>query len=247
MTPCAVAAAVTVGDCDRFGSLASGWNGFARPKSSTLTVPSSRTLMLAGFRSRWITPASCATSNASAICLAIGSASSTGIGPLAIRSARVGPSTSSSTSARVPSASSMPWICAMFGWLRLARTCASRWNRANRSGSVAKASGRIFRATWRLSWVSVACQTCHRVGRRLPVLEDNVCVLCSPPAFAAVPQYLVLAPVVLGRIPDFPVTRSHPPASWPSAANSSICWTYRKTAGEESRRRSPVANRWMRP
>ena len=28
-----------------------------------------------------------------------------------------------------------------------------------------------------------------------------------------------------GRIPDFPVTRSHPPASWPSAANSSICRT----------------------
>ena len=52
---------------------------------------------------------------------------------------------------------------------------------------------------------------------------------------------------ILGRIPDFPVTRSHPPASWPSAANSSICRTYRKTAGEESRRRSPVANRWMRP
>ena len=50
-----------------------------------------------------------------------------------------------------------------------------------------------------------------------------------------------------GRIPDLPVTRSHPPASWPSAANSSICRTYRKTAGEESRRRSPVANRWMRP
>ena len=50
-----------------------------------------------------------------------------------------------------------------------------------------------------------------------------------------------------GRIPDFPVARSHPPASWPSAANSSICRTYRKTAGEESRRRSPVANRWMHP
>ena len=57
----------------------------------------------------------------------------------------------------------------------------------------------------------------------------------------------VVALVVEGRIPDFPVTRSHPPASWPSAANSSICRTYRKTAGEESRRRSPVANRWMRP
>ena len=54
-------------------------------------------------------------------------------------------------------------------------------------------------------------------------------------------------PFADGRIPDFPVTRSHPPASWPSAANSSICRTYRKTAGEESRRRSPVANRWMRP
>ena len=57
----------------------------------------------------------------------------------------------------------------------------------------------------------------------------------------------VVEPVEDGRIPDFPVTRSHPPASWPSAANSSICRTYRKTAGEESRRRSPVANRWMRP
>ncbi len=39
---------------------------------------------------------------------------------------------------------------------RLARTCASRWNRANRSGSVANASGRIFSATCRLSLVSVA-------------------------------------------------------------------------------------------
>ena len=49
---------------------------------------------------------------------------------------------------------------AMLGWLRLARTCASRWNRTSRSASSAKAPGRIFRATWRLSWVSVACQTC---------------------------------------------------------------------------------------
>ena len=70
--------------------------------------------------------------------------------------------------------------------------------------------------------------------------------------FGAHLRYLVFASrprraVVGGRIPDFPVTRSHPPASWPSAANSSICRTYRKTAGEESRRRSPVANRWMRP
>ena len=39
------------------------------------------------------------------------------------------------------------------------RICASRVNRARRSGSAAKASGRIFSATWRLSCVSVACQT----------------------------------------------------------------------------------------
>ena len=95
-------------------------------------------------------------------------ASSSGIGPCEIRSASVGPSTNSSTSARVPSDSSMPWICAIFGWLRLARICASRVNRARRSGSSAKASGRIFSATWRLSWVSVARQTTdvgvHRAG-----------------------------------------------------------------------------------
>ena len=32
----------------------------------------------------------------------------------------------------------------MLGWLRLARICASRVNRARRSGSSANASGRIF-------------------------------------------------------------------------------------------------------
>jgi hypothetical protein len=47
----------------------------ARPKSSTLTRPSARTLMLAGLRSRWTMPDSWAASSAWAICLAIGSAS----------------------------------------------------------------------------------------------------------------------------------------------------------------------------
>ena len=37
----------------------------------------------------------------------------------------------------------------------------------------------------------MARYTCHRVGRRLPALQDDVCVLRWPPAFAAVPQYLV--------------------------------------------------------
>ena len=62
------------------GEVASGSSAFARPKSSTFTVPSARTLTFAGFRSRWTMPCSCAASSASAICRAIGSASSSGIG-----------------------------------------------------------------------------------------------------------------------------------------------------------------------
>ena len=52
--PICVAAAVSeiVGEADIFGALASGWNALANPKSSTFTVPSSLTLMFAGFRSR---------------------------------------------------------------------------------------------------------------------------------------------------------------------------------------------------
>src|SRR5438874_5597702 len=42
-------------------------SSFANPKSSTLTTPSGVILMLAGFRSRWMMPFSCAASSASAI------------------------------------------------------------------------------------------------------------------------------------------------------------------------------------
>ena len=45
------------------------------PKSRTLTRPSGVILMLAGFKSRWMTPRSCAASSACAICLMIGSSS----------------------------------------------------------------------------------------------------------------------------------------------------------------------------
>ncbi len=57
-----VAAAVSVGDRDGLpsGAVASA---FTKPKSKTFTGPSSRTLMLAGFKSRWMTPASCAASS----------------------------------------------------------------------------------------------------------------------------------------------------------------------------------------
>jgi hypothetical protein len=88
--------------------LLTGSASFANPKSSTFTVPSGRTLMFAGFRSRWTIPCSCAASSASAICFAISSTSSTGIGPRAIRSASVSPSTSSITSAVMSFDSSRP-------------------------------------------------------------------------------------------------------------------------------------------
>ena len=58
-------------------------------------------------------------------------------------------------------------MAAMFGWLRLVRICASRVNRASRSGSLAKASGRIFSATWRLSCVSVGDPEPAQRGRAL--------------------------------------------------------------------------------
>ena len=128
---CVMAGVVIVGDIDRLGDeLAAGSIAFARPKSSTFTVLSPRTLMFAGFRSRWMTPCSCAASSASAICLAIGNASSIGIAPRAMRCDRSSPSISSITSARTPPDSSRPWICAIFGWFREASVCASRLNRA---------------------------------------------------------------------------------------------------------------------
>ena len=106
---CVIAGVVIVGACDIPGDIALvGSSAFAKPKSSTFTVPSGRTFTLAGLRSRWMMPCSCAASSASAICLAMGSASSMGIAPCAMRSASVGPSTSSMTRAFDPSASSRP-------------------------------------------------------------------------------------------------------------------------------------------
>ena len=72
-TPVIIASVVIAGDWDNptAPGAAGASANFARPKSSTFTVPSGRTLMLAGFRSRWMTPFSCAASSASAICRAI--------------------------------------------------------------------------------------------------------------------------------------------------------------------------------
>jgi hypothetical protein len=52
----------------------------------------------------------------------------------------------------------------MFGWFSEARTCASRRNRASRSGSDTKASGSTFRASSRLSAVWCARQTFYEAG-----------------------------------------------------------------------------------
>ena len=70
----------TVGE--REMSPASGMSiALARPKSRTLTLPSGVILMLAGFRSRWRTPFSCANSSASAIWAPMRRASAIASGP----------------------------------------------------------------------------------------------------------------------------------------------------------------------
>ena len=135
--PSCVAFAVNVGELVRSGPDACvESSALARPKSRILTTPSSRTLMLAGFRSRWTMPCSCAASSASAIWREIERTSASGIGPAAMRSASVGPLTSSMTSARVAPASSTPYRCAMFGWLSEAST-ALRGRTAPAVGSLA--------------------------------------------------------------------------------------------------------------
>ncbi len=52
MIPCCVAAMLNVGEFERLASAPSPMNAFAKPKSSTLTLPSGVTLTLAGLRSR---------------------------------------------------------------------------------------------------------------------------------------------------------------------------------------------------
>src|SRR2546427_12520932 len=78
--PVLVGLIVSVGEFAGSKILVSLSNALARPKSSTFTLPSAVSLMLAGFRSRWMIPFSCAASSASAICRAMGSASASADG-----------------------------------------------------------------------------------------------------------------------------------------------------------------------
>jgi len=80
--PIWVARAVNVGELlESWGPEVPESIAFASPKSSTLTVPSSRTLMFCGFRSRWTMPCSCAASSASMIWRAMAIASARGNPP----------------------------------------------------------------------------------------------------------------------------------------------------------------------
>ena len=132
-----------------------GVSTVANPKSSTFTVPSARTLMFAGFRSRWMMPCSCAASSASAICRAIGSASSTLGRAMPLR--------------QVVALDQLHHerACAVARLRdRRSRRCAddsarpalraSRSKRASRSGSSPNAGGRTLIATSRPSRVSRA-------------------------------------------------------------------------------------------
>ena len=128
--------------------------------------------MFAGLRSRWMMPCSCAASSASAICFAMGSASSTGIAPRAMHCERSSPSTNSITSAVIPPDFSMAWIAAMFGWFSEASVFASRSNLASRSASWANASGNTLIATWRPRLVSVARSTSPSAADEIDQLKD---------------------------------------------------------------------------
>ena len=75
---------------------------FAKPKSSTFPVPSGRTLLFAGLRSRWMIPCSCAASSAAAICSAISRASLIGLAPCAVRPPSPRPPTNPRPSATAP-------------------------------------------------------------------------------------------------------------------------------------------------
>jgi hypothetical protein len=85
----------------------------AQPLASGARRASNRRASAEGLRKRdyWRTSSA---SSASAIWMAIGSASAQGIGPRARRVASSSPFTSSITSARVAPASSTPWMCARF-------------------------------------------------------------------------------------------------------------------------------------
>ena len=138
------------------GDSPAGCHGLARPKSRIFTSPRAVTITFAGFRSRWMIPASCAPSSPSAICVAMWSARSTGSGPARTLSASVSPSMSSSARKQTSPSCSSAWMVAMRGWFNDASARASRCSRASCASSVERCAGSTLSAIARPNLVSSA-------------------------------------------------------------------------------------------
>ncbi len=129
---------------------------FAIPKSISLSTPSSRTIAFSGFRSRWITPCSCAWASASArVCTTIAAISGTANGWSVENCRSVCPRMYSVTRY----ASSLPSdeksnTSRMFGWCSFATAFASRASRLRASSFWARCGWSTFTATSRSSEVS---------------------------------------------------------------------------------------------
>jgi hypothetical protein len=87
----------------------------ASPEVEHLPRPRAVTAMFAGFKSRWITPRSCAASSASQTCSAYATASRSVTGPRATNCAMVWPRTSSMTRKSSPSCASKSYTVAIAG------------------------------------------------------------------------------------------------------------------------------------
>ena len=124
-------------------------DSFARPKSMTLAWPSPVTMMLAGFRSRWMMPVSCARESASAISIASSMLRDGAIGPRWSSALSGSPRTSSITMNVRSSTSAMSWMTAMCGCSSAEAARASCTNRARRTGSATSAAGSTLMATSR--------------------------------------------------------------------------------------------------
>ena len=126
----------------------------AMPKSSTFTTSDSpprlaTTMMFSGLRSRWMTPAWCASARAESTWVTIRMMRGSGSGQSSVSTWwRSRPSTNSIAMKSAPSSVWPKSSTSMeFGWLSLLAAFASRWNRATVRGSFCSAGCSSFRTT----------------------------------------------------------------------------------------------------